>query len=412
MFDKGFKRAYLFILPGLLMAMTGVGVGDLATAGFTGAQLGTTVLWAILLGGIFKFILTEGIARWQLASNTSIIHGAIQHLRKPFIIFMVLYFVPWCWFVGGALINAAGVAGKELLLLMGFEVTKAQAGIAHSLLALVLLALGRQVLFNRVMSVLAVILFATVISCVLFVPIHPMDVLSGLFIPQLPNQPDALSWTLALMGGVGGTLTIICYGYWLADSQREGLQGLKTSRWDIAISYGLTCLFGIAMVIIGSVAVQQGKGLSLLLSISQYFTLQVHPLMGVLFLVGSWAAIFSSLLGVWQAVPLIYADAVHSFKGIKIPLKQLPSTSSYKLWLGLLAIVPMLSLEIPFKEIQKLYSVVGAFFMPILALTLLWLNNRQVGSEFKNNSATNIALVLVFIFFVATTLYKYRSFLS
>lgn len=409
MLNSGFKRAYLFILPGLLMAMTGVGVGDLATAGFTGAQLGTTVLWAVVLGGFFKFILTEGIARWQLASNTSIIQGAIQHLRKPFIIFMLLYFVPWCWFVGGALINAAGVAGKELLLLLGFEVNKAEAGIAHSLLALALLALGQQVLFNRVMSILAVVLFTTVISCVLFVPVQPMAIISGLFIPQLPTQPGALSWTLALMGGVGGTLTIICYGYWLADSQRTGLQGLKTSRWDIAISYCLTCLFGIAMVIIGSVAVQQGKGLSLLLSISQYFTQQINPLMGILFLVGAWAAIFSSLLGVWQAVPLIYADAVHSFKGTKISLKELPNSFSYKLWLALLAVVPMLSLEIPFKEIQKLYSVVGAFFMPILALTLLWLNNQKVSSGFKNNALTNIALVLVFIFFVSATLYKYLA---
>jgi len=189
------------------------------------------------------------------------------------------------------------------------------------------------------------------------------------------------------------------------------MQGLRSSRWDIAISYGLTCLFGIAMVIIGSVAVQQGKGLSLLLSISQYFTQQINPLMGILFLVGAWAAIFSSLLGVWQAVPLIYADAVHSFKGIKIPLNQLPKSFSYKLWLGLLAILPMLSLEIPFKEIQKLYSVVGAFFMPILALTLLWLNNRQVDSEFKNSLVTNIGLILVTIFFVAASLYKYREFL-
>ncbi len=89
------NRAYLFILPGLLMAMTGVGVGDLATAGFTGAQLGTTVLWAILLGGLFKFFLTEGIARWQLASGTSVIQGSITHFKKPFMFFMALYFIPW-----------------------------------------------------------------------------------------------------------------------------------------------------------------------------------------------------------------------------------------------------------------------------------------------------------------------------
>ncbi|MEH6345379.1 MAG: Nramp family divalent metal transporter [Bermanella sp.] len=402
-----FNRAYLFILPGLLMAMTGVGVGDLATAGFTGAQLGTSVLWAILLGGLFKFILTEGIARWQLATNTSIIQGGIRHLKKPFIIFMVLYFVPWCWFVGGALINAAGVAGKELLFLVGLEVSKAEAGIFHSLLALALLSLGRQVLFNRVMSVLAVVLFATVISCALLVPVNLMDVLSGLFIPTIPADPGALSWTLALMGGVGGTLTVICYGYWLANSERVGIRGLKTSRWDIAISYSLTCLFGIAMVVIGSVAVQDGKGLSLLLSVSQYFSQTIHPVMGVCFLLGAWAAIFSSLLGVWQAVPLIFADAYHSLKQENISLNKLPQTRPYKSWLWLLALVPMLSLVMPFKEIQKLYSVVGAFFMPILALSLLWLNNKHVTENFKNGKWLNLSLVLVFLFFILATLYKW-----
>ena len=406
------NRAYLFILPGLLMAMTGVGVGDLATAGFTGAQLGTTVLWAILLGGLFKFFLTEGIARWQLASGTSVIQGSITHFKKPFMFFMALYFIPWCWFVGGALINASGVAGKELALLMGFEVSKAQAGIFHSLLALVLLSLARQVMFNRLMSVLAVVLFATVITCALYVPVNAVDILSGLFIPVIPSQPGALSWTLALMGGVGGTLTIICYGYWLANSERSGLAGLKTSRWDIAISYMLTCLFGIAMVIIGSVAVQEGKGLSLLLSVSQYFSQTVHPAMGVCFLLGAWAAIFSSLLGVWQAVPLIFADMMQGLKaqGLQskpIPLKALPNTTPYKVGLLVLATVPMLSLLMSFKEIQKLYSLVGAFFMPILALSLLWLNNKYVSREFKNGLWLNSALVVVFLFFVGASVYKW-----
>ncbi|GAA6134383.1 Nramp family divalent metal transporter [Oceaniserpentilla sp. 4NH20-0058] len=407
MLSTKLNQIYLFMLPGLLMAMTGVGVGDLATAGFTGAQLGTTVLWAVVLGGIFKFVLTEGIARWQLASNTSIIQGGIHHIKKPFIIFMVIYFVPWCWFVGGALINAAGVAAKELAFLMGFEITKISGGIFHSVLALILLFVGKQALFSKVMSVLAVLLFATVITCAFMIPVNIADIVSGLFVPVIPDEPEALSWTLALMGGVGGTLTVLCYGYWLANSEREGVSGLNTSRWDIGISYALTCLFGIAMVVIGSVAVQNGKGLSLLLSVSQYFSNTVHPFLGGLFLVGAWAAIFSSLLGVWQAVPLIFADAVHSLKGDKMSLNALPNTRLYKIWLVVLAVVPMLALVMPFKEIQKLYSVVGAFFMPILAMTLLWLNNKHVSTEFKNGFLLNVALIVVLFFFVFAMIYKW-----
>ena len=401
------QNIYLFILPGLLMAMTGVGVGDLATAGFTGAQLGTTVLWAVVLGGLFKFLLTEGIARWQLGSGQTIIQGCIERFPIAFFIFLLVYFIPWCWFVGGALINASGVAGKELGALLDIEINKSTSGIIHSLAILALLLLGKQVIFNRLMSALAVVLFVTVIFCVFFVPVSLGDVLTGLLIPQIPNQPDALTWTLALMGGVGGTLTILCYGYWLADSDRSGKAGLITSRWDIAISYTMTCLFGIAMVIIGSAAVQEGKGLSLLLSISQYFSSNVHPAVGMAFLFGAWAAIVSSLLGVWQAVPLIFADSFYNLKHTPRSLKALPQSNAYRIWLGLLAIVPMLSLFMSFKEIQKLYSFVGAFFMPVLALCLLWLNNRYITPTFKNSLAINVSLILVLIFFTGSSLLKW-----
>ncbi|MEM7182358.1 MAG: Nramp family divalent metal transporter [Spirochaetota bacterium] len=400
------QRVYFLILPSLLTAMTGVGVGDLATASFVGAHLGLAVLWAILLGGVFKFVLTEGIARWQLASNLSVIQGGIIHLKLPFILFMAIYFIPWCWFVGGALINAAGVAGKEIAFLFGWDVSKTSTGIAHSVLALAVLLIGKQKLFDKAMSLLAALLFVIVIACTLLVPIDAMAVVKGLLAFQLPVKQGALSWTLALMGGVGGTLTILCYGYWLAGSERQGVVGLQTSRLDIAISYSLTCLFGICMLIIGSVAVQEGKGLSLLLSISQYFSQNIHPLLGSFFLFAAWAAIFSSMLGVWQSVPLIFADAYYKIKQRNFALEDLPHTSAYKGWLVTLAVVPMFSLVFSFQEMQKLYSLIGSLFMPILAFTLLYLNNKYISKEFKNSTFINVCLALVFLFFVATGLYK------
>lgn len=385
------------LLPGLLMAMTGVGVGDLATAGFTGAQLGVVVLWAILVGALFKIVLTEGIARWQLATQQSVIEGAIQHFRWPFMLFMALYFLPWCWFVGGALINATGVAATQFLLQFDIHTNKIFMGVLHSLLALGLLWLGSTRWFNGAMGLLAAILFITVLSCAALIPFNVSDVLYGLFIPSIPEHKDAISWTFALMGGVGGTLTILCYGYWLKNDDRSGLEGLKRSRLDIGVSYFMTALFGIAMVIIGAAASQQGKGLGLLLSISDYFDQHIANGVGGVFLLGAWAAIFSSMLGVWQAVPLMFADA---FYGLKHQTStNLEKSQAYRFWMCVLAIVPMASLMFSFKEMQKLYSLVGAWFMPILALTLLYLNNRKVSTEFKNPWPVNGALAVVFVFF-------------
>lgn len=45
--------------PGLLVAATGIGAGDLATASFTGSILGTAVLWAAVLGAFLKYVITE-----------------------------------------------------------------------------------------------------------------------------------------------------------------------------------------------------------------------------------------------------------------------------------------------------------------------------------------------------------------
>ena len=58
--------------PGLLLAATGVGGGDLATGSFVGSLLGTVVLWAVVVGAFLKFVVTEGIARWQLATGTDV----------------------------------------------------------------------------------------------------------------------------------------------------------------------------------------------------------------------------------------------------------------------------------------------------------------------------------------------------
>ncbi len=60
----------------------------------------------------------------------------------------------------------------------------------------------------------------------------------------------------------------------------------------------------------------------------------------------------------------------------------------------------MLGLFLSFREVQKLYAVVGALFLPALALILLILNGRQawVGA-LKNRGLTVAVLLTTLIFF-------------
>ena len=59
------RRSLLAIIgPGMIVAATGVGAGDLATGAFTGSKLGVAILWAVVVGAALKFTVNEGLARF------------------------------------------------------------------------------------------------------------------------------------------------------------------------------------------------------------------------------------------------------------------------------------------------------------------------------------------------------------
>jgi Mn2+/Fe2+ NRAMP family transporter len=90
------KKNLLAILgPGILVAATGVGAGDLATAAFTGSKLGMAILWVVVLGAFFKFVLNEGLTRWQLATGTTLLEGAMRLLGRPAQYGFLVYFLAW-----------------------------------------------------------------------------------------------------------------------------------------------------------------------------------------------------------------------------------------------------------------------------------------------------------------------------
>ncbi|WP_193427036.1 Nramp family divalent metal transporter, partial [Methyloceanibacter marginalis] len=92
----------------MLLAATGVGAGDLATSSFVGGLLGTAVLWAVVVGAFFKFVVTEGLARFQLATGETLIEGAVARLGRGVVWLFLPYLLLWSFFVGSALMSATG----------------------------------------------------------------------------------------------------------------------------------------------------------------------------------------------------------------------------------------------------------------------------------------------------------------
>jgi Mn2+/Fe2+ NRAMP family transporter len=400
------KNFFLTFGPGILIAATGVGAGDLATAAFTGAKLGLAVLWAVLLGAFFKYVLNEGLTRWQLATGQTLLEGVRFQLGRVFIYTFLIYFLIWSFMVAAALMSASGVALHAIVPVFKDPSSgKIIFGILQSMLGVLIIHLGGYNVFEKIMSLCIGLMFITVVITAILLMPSWFQVLKSLLIPTIPQiEQDGLSWTIALMGGVGGTVTILCYGYWIREQGRFDAKYLLISRLDLASAYIMTAIFGISMVIIGSTIQVDGRGATLIIQLADRLIAELGLAGKLVFLIGTWSAIFSSLLGVWQSVPYIFSDLLRLIED-ESPQKMHKidtTSSSYRGYLYALALIPMIGLWIGFAQMQKLYAVIGALFIPMLALALMLLNGKIkfIGYLYLNRLSTTLCLMAILLFFL------------
>lgn len=398
-------RWYSAVAPGILVAATGVGAGDLLTASLGGSVVGLAILWAAGLGAVLKWFLNEGIARWQMATGTTVLEGWVMRLGRWIQWVFLVYLLVWSLVTGGALVNACGVAGTGLWpVAANVHISKIIWGVVHSLLGFGLVWIGGFRVFERLMSVCIGLMFVSVITTVACIGPDWGLVLRGLTVPTIPE--NGLGWVLGILGGVGGTVTLLSYGYWIREKGRSGESGARACRIDLALGYAMTAVFGVCMITIGSrVEIQKGPLLALELAdkISEIIGRFGFLAKGV-FLVGFWGAVFSSLLGVWQSVPYLFADFMSLRRGVAAAQRakiDFTRTAPYRVYLAAMTLAPLPLLWVSVRQAQLTYAILGSFFMPLMALTLLIMNNRTdwVGPRFRNGLLTNAALIVTLLLF-------------
>ncbi|MCZ9342601.1 divalent metal cation transporter, partial [Streptomyces sp. TRM76130] len=77
------------------------------------------------------------------------------------------------------------------------------------------------------------------------------DALAGL-LPVLPGEENSVLNTLGLIGGVGGTITLAAYGYWVNAKGWTDTGWMKVMRLDNRVAYLTTGVFVVAMLFVGA----------------------------------------------------------------------------------------------------------------------------------------------------------------
>ena len=150
---------------GILLAATGVGAGDLITSGLAGLNYGTTLLWTCVIGAFLKYVLSESITRYQMATNKTILEGITLEIHQSCKWIFLVYLIMWSFFVGAALINAAGISLANIIPVFDdYSNNKIFYGISQSMLAIIIVRFFSFDKIERIMSGLIFIMFVSVIS--------------------------------------------------------------------------------------------------------------------------------------------------------------------------------------------------------------------------------------------------------
>ncbi|WP_097875018.1 Nramp family divalent metal transporter [Streptomyces sp. ms184] len=415
------KSSWKYIGPGIVVAATGVGAGDLVATLIAGSKFGYTLMWAAVIGCVVKISLAEAAGRWHLATGRTLFDGW-RSLGPWTTVYFAIYVVVW-----GFIYGATAMSSSALPIVALFPDGPGLKfwAIVTGLIGLAFVWFNRYAVFEKVMTVLIGIMFVVV----MYVAIRVVPDVGASFAGLLPVLPDgSLLYTLGLIGGVGGTITMAAYGYWVNAKGWSNSSWMKVMRLDNRVAYITTGLFVVAMLVVGAellhasqIALTSGdRGL---IDLGMVLEDRFGAGTAKLFLIGFFATSFSSLIGVWHGVSLMFADFVERFRapaageakteeheGADVAERRQRSLPfrAYLLWLTFPPMT-LLWLDEPFGLVIA-YGVLGAFFMPFLALTLLWLlNSSRTPREWRNGWVSNGMLALSGLLFIVLCVQQVRD---
>ncbi|WAI02502.1 Nramp family divalent metal transporter [Methanogenium organophilum] len=247
----GIAETLFFIGPGLILAIEASGESGITELLAAGLEYGFSLFWVIGAALIFKFAFTNGIARYTVATGTSIFDGlrTIPGPKNWEVTFIsIIYFFEMVGFGGVALF-----AGSMLAEVVPAAVP---AAYAFALLIFTLLVLWKDSYerLEHVVILLSVVMFAGLAVIIFALPFPLAQIAQGC----VPSVPDgALIETMALLGVVGSGLNILLYSVWLHEKvgDRHGEKyfssHMKSVNIDLVLAFLLVGVVALIFMTLG-----------------------------------------------------------------------------------------------------------------------------------------------------------------
>lgn len=401
------KRKIRFGGPGMLIAAAFIGPGTVTVCTLTGSNFGLELLWAVLVSILITMLFQDMASRIGIVTGMDLSLLIKKEVHFPIIRVLFLGLVLFAIVIGNGAYEAGNISGGALGLETLFSVPQTSFNIFPLIvgsIAFGILWFGTHKLLEKILFGLVVLMSLSFLITAFLVQPDLLQLLSGLFVPKVPENG-----MLTVLGLIG--TTIVPYNLFLHTSLAKAkwgdVSGLPEARKDTIISIAIGGVISLGIIVSASSlygmsidsAVDMGKGLE-----SIYGDYAKYLISTGLFAAGITSAI---------TAPLAAAYVVTGCFGID------SSLTSWKFritWMVIIGVGVVFS-SIGFRPVDviRFAQVANGLMLPLIGGLLVWLSSRdRILGMYKSKPAaiiiSSIFLILIVILGIKSIWNVYESF--
>lgn len=422
---RSLGRALRQVGPGLILAGSIVGTGELIATTNLGAKVGFALLWLVILSCLVKVFVQVELGRYAISSGDTTLVGFSR--MGPVGLVLVWWYVAMTLvtqFQLGAMVGGVGQAchlafpGVAKMFSFGSPALAARPelpwAVLTTLLTIILLARGSYRVVEK--STMAMVVAFTIITvgCVVLLPVagHPVDwgqAAKGLTF-NIPLGATMAALTMFGITGVGAS-ELIAYPYWCIEKGYARKAGAReeTERWvarakgwlrvmrlDAWVCMLVYTVGTLAFYFLGAAVLHRGDGSGLPGNVGQMLNTLAGmyvPVLGgkaatVFIVIGAFAVLYSTLFAATAANSRGFTDALYVSR-----LARIDSADSRRRWIQFFCIItPILNLILflfikdPVKMVM-FGGIAQAVSLPMIGAAALYLRYKRTDPRLRPGKA-------------------------
>ncbi len=401
--------------PGIVVVLTWLGAGDVVDMGVAGANYGYSLMWVLVVALVMRFLFVSLIARYQLCNQHG--EGVLDGLARlhP-------------WFAPGLLV-AAFVMGHVYMSYMTVGTAEVCVNLFHfgtvwqwaifwNGAAFFLVYWPQYDRLEMVFKILLGLLSVSFVGSAIWVGFNPVDLARGLVSIEMPQQKgdfSPLTVAVAMIGAVGGSLMNLAYPYFIDAKGWRGPQYRRVQFYDFLVAVSMLIVLNLSVWILGAQLLYPDRTISKLDDLPQLLSDVLGEKGRVLFYLGIFAAIYTSVLG--HAAGLAYLGS-HAWlryqAGTARITQEFRHHPLYRVIVAWCLISPLIW-TIPgmpdFVTLTLVANSAQVVLMPLLAGGLWWItaSSKYIGPQYRNRWWENCVMAVLFVFAVVGALQSVRA---